>query len=198
MTGRLMINKTLSITLMAALALAITGCTKSKDRPFADVTQPDRSQPVLTESDAQAVAMAEGERVITSGTQPATRPRDSVDQQTDAGPRSTTLPVDEPGTSRIEVVIEEPAVLVRQWPQSVAYRPSGDTLAFPTYWPDLEKAFRRDEYDNLYMEPLEFLFNTVALPVRAIITPPNTKTVYSPVGPTGHGPGGAGGTPEKP
>jgi hypothetical protein len=197
MTGILMTNKTLSLALLAA-TVALTGCTRSKDRPFADVTDPDRSRPVLSESDAQAVAMAEGERVITTGTQPASRPRVSVEQQTEGGPRSTTLPADEPATSTIQVVIEEPAVLVRQWPQAVAYRPSGDTLAFPTYWPTLENAFRRSEYDNLYMEPLEFLWNTVALPVRAVITPPNTRTVYSPVGPTGHGRGGAGGTPEQP
>jgi hypothetical protein len=179
-----MINK----TLLLAAGLALIGCAKSKNEPFADVTRADRSRPVLSEADGQAVA-ADDDRVLQTGTQPAIRPRVGPEQETEAGPRSTTLPAGERGTATIQVVIEEPAVLVRQWPQSVAYRPSGDTMAFPTYWDSVETAFQRGEYDNLYMEPLEFLFNTVALPVRAVITPPNTKMIYSPVGPTGHGKG---------
>lgn len=99
--------------------------------------------------------------VTTTATAPATRPTEQI-------------PV---------MVIQNDAVVQREWPEQVFWRANGDTIAGPTYWESIERAFRRSDEVNVFLEPVEFLANVALLPVRAVITPPWEKIQYSPVGP---------------
>jgi len=85
---------------------------------------------------------------------------------------------------KIPLLIIDGAVR-RDWPPSIAYRPSGDVRAGHTYWPGVEKYSRRSDLLNWFWESGEFLFNSMALPVRAVLAPPWTSKIYSPVGPPG-------------
>jgi hypothetical protein len=87
--------------------------------------------------------------------------------------------------TRIQLIVGERGLVQRPWPAVAFSRPSGDVMAGPTYWPSVDDAFERSNGLNLVMEPVEFLLNTVLLPVRAVITPPWTAMIYSPVGPVG-------------
>jgi hypothetical protein len=55
-------------------------------------------------------------------------------------------------------------------------------LAGPTYWPTVDRAFRRPNSTNIYLEPAEFVWNSILLPYRMVETPPWSKVVYSPAG----------------
>ncbi len=109
------------------------------------------------------------DRVVTSATTPTTG-RYLATQPTAFAP------------SRIVVRIGDNGVIRRQFPLAVCPRPSGDTLAGPTYWPTVDDAVDRKNKTNVWLEPLEFLYNTALLPFRAIRTPPDAKIVYSPDG----------------
>jgi hypothetical protein len=73
--------------------------------------------------------------------------------------------------------------LVRQWPVWVGERPSGNVVAGPTYWPTISREPRRTELSQAFVEPVEFLWNTLLLPYRAIRTPPGTRITYDPARP---------------
>jgi hypothetical protein len=94
-------------------------------------------------------------------------------------------PADAALQSRADVVlnISEGGVLRRAWPVTAAYIPSGDTLAWPHYWNTVGRAIYRNDWENAILEPLEFLGNTVLLPVRAVMLPPWVPVVNSPAGP---------------
>jgi hypothetical protein len=104
-----------------------------------------------------------------------------------AADRYILRPADAALQTRADVLlnITEGGVLRRAWPVSVAYIPSGDTLAWPHYWNTVERAIYRSDLENSFMEPLEFLANTALLPVRAVMLPPWTPVVDSPTGPAG-------------
>jgi len=85
-------------------------------------------------------------------------------------------------TTRIVVRVGDRGLVRRQWPLEISPRPSGDVLAGPTYWPTIDKAVRRSSKQNVWLEPLEFLYLVALLPYRAIVTPPDSKIVYSPSG----------------
>lgn len=87
--------------------------------------------------------------------------------------------------ANVTLNVMEGGVLRRAWPVSVAYIPSGDTLAWPHYWNTVERAIYRSDLENSFLEPLEFLANTALLPVRAVLLPPWTPMVDSPAGPAG-------------
>ena len=110
-----------------------------------------------------------GDRLISSATTPTTS-RYLDTQPTAFRPTRIVLRVGEKGLVR------------RQWPLETSYRPSGDVLAGPTYWPTVDKAVQRPNSTNVWLEPLEFLYNLALLPYRAVDTPPWSKIVYSPSG----------------
>jgi hypothetical protein len=83
----------------------------------------------------------------------------------------------------VVIPVGEGGELRRAWPVSAAYLPSGDVLAHPTYWPTTETAIYRSDLRNTFLEPLEFVANTVLLPIRAIRQSPLTPVVYSATGP---------------
>jgi hypothetical protein len=73
----------------------------------------------------------------------------------------------------------------RDWPVSAAYRPSGDVPAGPVYWPSVVNYHETDDVMSALKQPIDFFFNTLLVPVRAVLTPPCTKIIYSEVGPPG-------------
>jgi hypothetical protein len=190
---------------LAALA-AFSGCAKqSSSRPFADV---DRNRYESTEAVVAGRQAGPAERVETDPTVPPTERALPATRPTVAElPSSTTRGVDPQGRP---VAVSEALVpttqhrvgvaptvtgplrpiglqvtadgqLLRPWPESVSYRPSGDVLAGPTYWPTGDRAYRRDGLTNAYMEPLEFLWNGALMPFRAIQQHPQTPVIYSPI-----------------
>ena len=110
-----------------------------------------------------------GERLVTSG--PPT-----------TGRYATTEPAADIPRTRIVVRVADHGVLRRNWALATCLRPSGDVLAGPTYWPSVDRAFNRPNYINVWLEPGEFLWNTLLLPYRAVETPPWAAVVYSPAG----------------
>lgn len=194
---------------LAALA-TVTGCAKQQSsRPFADVDRNRYESTESVAVNRQPAPPPERtDRVETDPTVPPTERALPATRPTVAElPSSTARAVDPqgrpvatsealvPSTQRraevaptvtgplrpIQLQVTPDGQLLRPWPESVAYRPSGDTLAGPTYWPTGDRAYRRDGLTNLYMEPLEFLWNGIAMPFRAVQRPPLTPVIYSPI-----------------
>ncbi len=69
----------------------------------------------------------------------------------------------------------------RAWSISVARRPSGNTLAWPTYWPNVERYVERPDWANGGVEPFEFLGNVLLLPVRVFMVAPWARVEYDPM-----------------
>ena len=84
--------------------------------------------------------------------------------------------------TRIVLRISDRGVARRAWPLAVTPRPSGNVLAGPTYWPTVDKAVHRSNKTNIWLEPLEFMYNVALLPYRVIDEPPWSKVIYSPSG----------------
>ena len=81
-------------------------------------------------------------------------------------------------------LVASDSMIRREWPISVAYRPSGDVAAGPTWWGEY-KYGQRSEVVAAVLEPFEFVVNIALMPVRMIQRPPGTVVIYSPVGPPG-------------
>jgi hypothetical protein len=88
------------------------------------------------------------------------------------------------GQERAEIPLEIDEVgLVRQWPLWITERPSGNVVARPTYWPTDFRERTQNETRQAFVEPLEFLYNTLLLPYRIVRAPPWTKVTYDPATP---------------
>lgn len=141
------------------LPLCSTGCIRHRTPPpVAEVTTDLNELPTDIP----------GERIVTSS-RPTT------------GRYADTQPIAFQRT-RVVIRVAETGVLRRNWVLSVCPRPSGDVLAGPTYWPTEDDAFQRPNWVNLWLEPGEFVWNTLLLPYRVVDTPPWSKIVYSPAG----------------
>jgi hypothetical protein len=150
-----------SILLLLALVL-FGGCARHR------VSTP-MSDPVELGTDVNDTPdLLPGERIATSA--PPTTGR-YADTQPNAYPRS-----------RIVVRVGEHGVIRRIWVLSASPRPSGDVLGGPYYWPSEDRAFNRPNSTNVWLEPGEFVWNTLLLPYRMFDTPPWSKVVYSPAG----------------
>jgi hypothetical protein len=148
--------------LLVLVSLAMGGCAHHK------TSSPITDRVELGTEINELPTDIPGERTVTSS--PPTTGR-YADTQPTAFPRT-----------RIVVRVADNGVIRRNWPLSVTPRPSGDVLAGPTYWPNVDEAFHRSDSTNLWLEPLEFLANVALSPFRAIETPPWAKVVYSPAG----------------
>lgn len=85
------------------------------------------------------------------------------------------------GPERAEIPMEIDEVsLVREWPLWIVERPSGNVVAGPTYWPTDYREPRRAELTQAFVEPVEFLWNTLLIPYRMVRTPPGTRVLYDP------------------
>jgi hypothetical protein len=147
--------------IVSLLALGvISGCAASR--------KPAPPMPEISNEVTALPTDIPGERMVTSG--PPT-----------TGRYATTEPANIPRT-RIVVRVADRGVLRRNWVLVANLRPSGDVLAGPTYWPSVDRAFDRPNSTNIWLEPGEFLWNTLLLPYRMIDTPPWSKIVYSPAG----------------
>ena len=191
-------NHILSCAVGLALAGALAGCSADKKGPFTDVTGRDQEQP----SDVQpatrpVVAQAEPAQptptitVTDSGT---ATPR--VVAEKPAEPKSVTITVSE-GTNppanpvvnpavpaamgKLVVRVDEHGRLSRDFAPSAFERPSGDVLAGPLYWSNYNRTIKRSDAENVVFEPMEFIIDSLLMPVRAVITPPWTDVVYDPV-----------------
>jgi uncharacterized protein YceK len=145
-----------AILLLLALGL-LSGCAHRR------VSSPMTEQVELGTDVNELPATLPGERIATSA--PPTTGR-YADTQPTAFPRT-----------RIVVRVADRGVLRRSWSLAVSPRPSGDVLAGPTYWPSVDEAFHRPNSTNIWLEPGEFLWNTLLLPYRVIDTPPWSKIV---------------------
>lgn len=201
--------KTWRIVLACAAVAMVAGC-QAKQRPFADVPAADREEtsplvtapaeprgaavaqaqaapvepaaPVETPAAPAVPAVAQVEPARPAVTQPATNTGVGLAPEAD---RYILRPGDAALDARGDALLNpaEGGVLRRAWPVSVAAMPSGDTLAWPHYWETTDRAIYRTDLQNSFLEPLEFMANTVLLPVRAVLLPPWTPTIYSPSGP---------------
>lgn len=140
---------------MAAAAIFFAGC---QSRPFADVARRSAGTPTAGDVAPHVEPQAEARGNSAEQTHPAQEP---------------------PPVARPE------SRLRRDWPVSVAYRPSGDVDAGNTYWPTIDEAPSRPEWLSGTLESFEFLFNLAAAPVRLFITRPAPwgGMIYSPIGP---------------
>ena len=69
------------------------------------------------------------------------------------------------------------AMAVRQWPRSVSYYPSGGVTAFSTRFPHEYKR-THERYTYLFLDPMLFIGQTVALPLNLVANPPGKFQVY--------------------
>lgn len=74
-------------------------------------------------------------------------------------------------------IIEDDAMALRQWDQTVALYANGTSVSYPFYFNYVP---RRDvpEVEGLVTAPILFTLQTIALPVLMIITPPWQEVVY--------------------
>jgi hypothetical protein len=181
-----------SLALMGALFAGGCAHHAASRGPFTDVTSRDKDQatetapipssepPLVAELPNKQPASSPSGLPVTPTTTaliPSTQHRVEVAPYTSSRER-VAIPIADLGHG----------VIVREWPVSICWRPSGDTLAGPDYWPSEEVAFKRPEWMNMFMEPLEFFYNTALLPYRAVVTPPWAQVVYSPVNRVGGNP----------
>jgi hypothetical protein len=150
-----------SILLVTALAL-LGGCAHHR------ASSPMTDQSEIGTDMAELPPLLPGDRIATSA-QPTT------------GRYADTQPTAYPRT-RIVVRVGEHGIIRRVWALAVNPRPSGDVLAGPYYWESEDRAFHRPNSTNIWLEPGEFVWNTLLLPYRLIDTPPWSKVVYSPAG----------------
>ena len=160
------------ISLIVLLSIAVTGCARRHTTRF---TEDSRQM-----SEAMEIA---AERAPIPPEPPPENPGDLV--ITSAPPTTgryvDTQPSGYPNT-RIILRVADRGITRRAWTLAVTPRPSGDVLAGPTYWPTIDKAVRRPNTTNAWLEPLEFLYNIALLPYRVVETPPWSKVIYSPSG----------------
>lgn len=185
--------------LCAGGAFALLGCAQ-RSRPFQDVVQRQAGRSSMLEQSPQAplatTRPAPSEAIVSAPQSPAvptalaTRPTTPATTRDAAGGPVAVLeqthhPI-QPGAEGqpIPMLIHD-KVARRDWPASICYRPSGDVIAGPTYWPRTENYRPRGEYINLFMDPGEFLFNSIFIPVRLVLTPPWVEVNHSAVGPAG-------------
>jgi hypothetical protein len=160
--------------LSLSLIILIGGCVKHPNARERERRPMSYGQDIVAADEApepppELPPALPGDRIITSATTPTTSRY--LDTQPTAFPQT-----------RIVLLVADRGVIRRQWPLAVSPRPSGDTLAGPYYWPSTDEAVRRKNKINVWLEPLEFVYNTALLPFRAIATPPWSKMVYSPDG----------------
>ena len=141
-------------------------------------SSPARENPTITNATTNARFVPE-----TPPENPDENPHDKVITSAvpTTGRYADSQPTSSPPT-RIVVRVSDRGVTRRSWPLTVNPRPSGDVLAGPTYWPTTDKAVHRPNSTNVWLEPLEFLYNVALLPYRVIDTPPWSKVIYSPSG----------------
>ncbi|MFI5381829.1 MAG: hypothetical protein ACHRHE_21230 [Tepidisphaerales bacterium] len=190
-----------SNTLVCAVALtlsaALAGCAASKTGPFADVTARDQEQP----SDAQPttrpveapdkpMATRPAPTISVSATPAAAFAKDPSDSVpatvvvTDTARPPTNPPATAPAAApmgKLVVHVDEHGRLSRDFAPSTFERPSGDVLAGPVYWPNKNRTIKRGDAENFVFEPMEFIVDSLLMPIRACITPPWTDVVYDPV-----------------
>lgn len=152
----------LCFLLFVLVSLALSdGCTHHR-------ASPPMSDSVEIEVGELPAPIQPGERIATSA--PPTTGR-YADTQPSAYPRT-----------RIVVRVADHGIIRRQYALAVCPRPSGDVLAGPYYWESEDRAFTRPNWVNLWLEPGEFVWNSLLLPYRMVETPPWAKVVYSPAG----------------
>ncbi len=190
--------RSLLLLAFVSVFVVIAGCTRNAPRrPFADVTDAERNDPTFAQEQPGPAAdtAATTTDVVTSTTE-QTPP---ADQPTETTTTTTTTAANDPVVTQPEAVLSAPRATtspavtgpeiplvvdrigaVRQWPLVTGYRPSGNVVAFPTYWESISREPERSETRQAIREPFLFLYNVVVLPIRAIRTPPLTRVTYDP------------------
>lgn len=74
-------------------------------------------------------------------------------------------------------IVGDDAMAMRQWPPARSYYPNGDVAAWSTRFP-LSTNPNRPEVQNLVLEPVLFIGQTILLPVEFIANPPFQPQVY--------------------
>ena len=155
------IPKLLSVLLVLLSFSLLSGCAHHRPAPA-------MAEEIEIEPTELPQPIQPGERVVTS-TGPTT------------GRYADTQPAAFPRT-RIVVRVADHGIIRRQYALSTCPRPSGDVLAGPYYWESEDRAFNRPNWVNMWLEPGEFVWNSLLLPYRMVDTPPWAKVVYSPAG----------------
>lgn len=170
--------------LAAMGAVAVAGCQSHKSsRPFADVTDRQKavasdagapiptSTPVAGAPQAAPAAASAGQPQIVQGVVPVV-----------VMPDSNILPAADEPQSQVVVNVRQGGFLRRAWPVSVAWRPSGDALAWPTYYHQVGELPRRPEWRQSVYEIGYFWWDTLLLPINMVRTYPDTPVIYSAAG----------------
>jgi hypothetical protein len=76
-----------------------------------------------------------------------------------------------------QLVLGDDAMGLRQWSPSASYYANGDTAAWSTRYP-ISTDPNRPERQNIVLEPLLFIGQTVALPLEFVANPPFSPQVY--------------------
>jgi hypothetical protein len=169
--------------------MAAAGCA-SKAQPFGDVVGKSQGQATTME----AVAQAPG----TSATAPAAVTAEALEKEArekPGGVAATKSVVVEPPPAQPQTVATTVAVVEvykpmpaevdrtgarRDWPRVAAYRPNGNTVAWPLYYGDISDKAPGD-LGQLPLEPGVFLLDTLCVPVKMFFVPPWRKVVYDEV-----------------
>lgn len=74
-------------------------------------------------------------------------------------------------------IVGDDAIAMRQWPPARSYYPNADTAGWSTRFPVTTQS-NRPESQNLVLEPILFVGQTIMLPVELIANPPFQPQVY--------------------
>ncbi len=185
-------NNTLGCAVGLALAAALAGCSADKKGPFTDVTGRDQerasdvqpaTRPVIAPAQpAPAITVTDSSNA--TATVMAAKPAEAKSVTitvTDAANAPANPVSSGPAMGNLVVRVDEQGRLSRDFAPSAFERPSGDVKAGPLYWPNYNRNIKRSDTENAVFEPMEFIIDSLLMPVRAVITPPWTDVVYDAV-----------------
>ncbi|MCY2950845.1 MAG: hypothetical protein NTU53_02580 [Planctomycetota bacterium] len=183
-----LLHKSWRLMVMGGVMVA-AGCA-SKPQPFGDVVGKSQGQATTMEAVAQAPAAPE----IAPATAPVVVTAAALENEArekPGGAAATKSVMVEPPPAQPQTVATTTAVVEvykpmpvevdrtgarRDWPRVVAYRPNGNTVAWPLYYNDISDKAPGD-LGQLLVEPGVFLLDTLAVPVKMFFVPPWRKVV---------------------
>jgi hypothetical protein len=162
----------LSLILLTGL-ICVTGCA-SRRGTFADLVTPDQGSSTVATPAVATVPAAPAAEPPASAPQAIATPV--------AEPSGVVvIPTTRPAYGALRLEVDAQGNLTRGFAPSVFERPSGNTIAGPMYWPMGERSVVRPDWQNLLLEPVEYVVDVVLMPFRAIRTPPWRSIEYDAV-----------------
>jgi hypothetical protein len=164
--------------LLSFLALLLAGCASGRRGTFSDVPARDQDRPTDAAPTTQPVPQA---AIASAPSEPAPPAQPPAVEAPAAVVAPAPAPNTRPEYSQFIVQVDEHGNLTRGFAPSVSERPNGVVVAGPLYWPMSDQSIKRNDLENLLIEPPQFVLDVLLMPFRAILTPPWKSAEYDPV-----------------